>query len=182
MKQIVDIIGVSLKKPVGIRHHLRCDLSPSVHKHSFRKTNINVFRDTLQVYLFCTIVERFCSSAEHIFQDMTVTACIDKQTIIHSLDMCTQNGFDILLRIIGNLLKLVNGKDAGFVGLFQIAEDLFQRELRKMDVTQLDIESGSIGNRIIAKTSRQRMKTNQKFVEHTFSFRNQYRVYLLAKE
>ena len=71
---------------------------------------------------------------------MTVAAGIDKQTIVHLLDMRPQQSLYVLLRVLGYLLKLIDGENAWFVSLFQITEYLLQRQLRCVDVTQFDIE------------------------------------------
>ena len=85
---------------------------------------------------------------------MAVAARIDEKAIVHPLDMCAKRGFHVLLRIVGNLLELVDGEDTGLVGLLQIAENLFQRQLGRMDITQFDVESRCVGNWVVAKTSR----------------------------
>ena len=85
---------------------------------------------------------------------MAVAAGKDEEAIVHLLNMCAQRSLHVLLRIVGYLLELVDSEDARLVGLFQIAENLFQRELGRVDVAQLDIESGSVGYWIVAETSR----------------------------
>ena len=55
---------------------------------------------------------------------MTIAASIDKQAIVHFLDMRPQQSFHVLLWVLGYLLKLIDGEDAWLVGLFQITEDL----------------------------------------------------------
>lgn len=55
---------------------------------------------------------------------MTIAAGIDKQAIVHFLYMCPQQSLNVFLRVLGYLLKLIDGEDAWLVGLFQITEDL----------------------------------------------------------
>ena len=82
---------------------------------------------------------------------MAIAAGIDEKAVVHLLDMCAKRGFHVFLRIVGNLLEFFNSEDAGFVCLLQIAENLFQRQFWGVDVAQLDVESGSVGNRIVAE-------------------------------
>ena len=84
---------------------------------------------------------------------MTVASCIDKQAVIHFLDLCAKRGFHIFLWIVGYLLEFVNSEDAGHVGLLQILEYFFESQFWGVDVPQFDIECGCVGNRIVAETS-----------------------------
>ena len=65
---------------------------------------------------------------------MTIAAGIDKQAIVHFLDMRPQQSLHILLWVLGYLLKLIDGEDAWLVGLFQLTEDFLQCQLRCVDV------------------------------------------------
>ena len=113
---------------------------------------------------------------------MTVAAGIDKKAIVHFLDMRSQQSLHVLLRVLGYLLKLIDVEDAWFVSLFQIMEDLFQCQLRCVDVTQFDIECGEAANRVVANTACQGVKTCQELVNHRLPFGHQYGVYFLAKK
>ena len=55
---------------------------------------------------------------------MDIVGVTFEKAIVHPLDMCAKRGFHVLLRIVGNLLELVDSEDTGLVGLLQIA-DLF---------------------------------------------------------
>lgn len=113
---------------------------------------------------------------------MTVAAGIDKQAIVHFLDMRPQQSLHVLFRVLGYLLKLIDGEDAWFVCLFQITEDFFQCQLRCVDVTQFDIECRKATNGVVANTACQGVKTCQELINHRLPFGHQYGVYLLAKK
>ena len=113
---------------------------------------------------------------------MTIAASIDEQTVVHLLDISAKQGLDVLLRIVGYLLELVDGEDAGFVGLLQITENLFQRQFWGVDVAQFDVESGRIGNGVVAETASQRVKPCQEFVQDGLSLGHQYRVDFLTQK
>ena len=113
---------------------------------------------------------------------MTVAAGIDKQTIVHLLDMRPQQSLHVLLRVLGYLLKLIDGENAWFVSLFQITEYLLQRQLRCVDVTQFDIECRQAARRVVSDTACQGVKSCQELINHRLPFGHQYGVYLLAKK
>jgi hypothetical protein len=74
--------------------------------------------------LLRAVVEGSRGGVEHAFEDMPVAAGEDEQAVVHALDISAEQRFHVLLGIMGDLLKLIDGEDARFVGLFQIAEDL----------------------------------------------------------
>ena len=80
--------------------------------------------------------------------------------------MRSQQSLYVFLRILGYLLKLINGEDAWFVSLFQVTENLFKCQLRRMDVTQFDIESGQAGHRVVANAACQRVQPCQESINH----------------
>ena len=53
-----------------------------------------------------------------------------------------QQRFHILFRVIGHLLKFVDGDDYRTGGFLQIAEYLVERRFRRADVAQLQVEAG----------------------------------------
>ena len=60
--------------------------------------------------------------------------------------MSPQQSLYILLRIFGNLLELINRYDAKLVRMRQILENLIERIFGSLDISQLHIESGKIGD------------------------------------
>ena len=113
---------------------------------------------------------------------MPVAAGIDEQAVVHLLDLCTKRGLNVLLRVKGYLLEFIDGEEAGLFGIFKIVEDLFQRKLRGMDVSQFDVEPGCIGERVVTQAAGQGMETGKEFVQRGFSFRYQHRIDFLAQE
>ena len=103
---------------------------------------------------------------------MTVTSCIDKETIVHLLDMRTQCSLYIFFWILGYLLELVNGEDAGFFSLLKVTKNLLQGQLWCMYVTQLDVKGWESCYGVVAETSCKRMYSLQEFINHSLSFRH----------
>ena len=64
------------------------------------------------------------------------------------LNMCAQQGFNILLGIFCYLLKLVNGHYTTIVRVLQILKNLVQCIFRTLYITQLNIENRQIRNRV----------------------------------
>ena len=66
---------------------------------------------------------------------MTLTPSEDELGIMAVLNVCPQQGFHILFRILRNLLKLINGNDIWLFRVFQIMEDFLQGNERLTNVT-----------------------------------------------
>ena len=75
----------------------------------------------------------------------------DKMAVLRPLDVSPQQSLYVLLRIFGNLLELVNRYDARLVRMSQILENLIERIFGPLDISQLDIESGKIGDGVEPK-------------------------------
>ena len=71
--------------------------------------------------------------------------------VLRPLDVSPQQSLYVLLRIFGNLLELVNRYDARLVRMSQILENLIERIFGPLDISQLDIESGKIGDGVEPK-------------------------------
>jgi len=79
---------------------------------------------------------------------MPLTSGKYKRCVFAFLNIGSQLGFDVLFRILANLLKLVNGYDARSVGIFEEFEYLFQRENCLVDFAYTNIKSWCIGRRL----------------------------------
>jgi hypothetical protein len=77
----------------------------------------------------------------------------DKVGITAMLYVRTQNGLDVFFGIVDYLLKLIDGNDAPFVGLFNACENFFQGIGGVGDVSQFDVECGCVVYRVITKAS-----------------------------
>ena len=123
--------------------------------------------------LFRAVVKWPRGGVEHVFEDVTVAARKDEQTVVHGLDIAAEQGLHVFLGIIGDLLKFVNGEDAGFVGFLQIVEDFLEGELGVVDVAQFDVKRRCSRTRVVTQTSCQRFDGVEEEFQGPFSFWNQ---------
>ena len=84
---------------------------------------------------------------------MTLAAREDEISIAALLNISSENGLHILLRIIAYLLELINGNDTFFIGLLQTGKYLIQCIERIRNITQRKIKRWGIGNRIVTEAA-----------------------------
>lgn len=77
----------------------------------------------------------------------------DKMAVGRFLYMCPKQGFYVFFRIIGNLLKFVYGDDTGSVGFVYVFENFVQRVFRSFNITQFEVESGEIADRVESEST-----------------------------
>ena len=86
------------------------------------------------------------------------------------LDMAAQQGFDVFLGIVGDLLELVETNDAGLVGLFQSLENFLKRELRIVHIAERKAESGHTRRRVETEVGTERFQRLHKPKCHFLAF------------
>ena len=153
VQEVMDVIGVSFEDVVGQLRGAGEDFPPGLAELVTNECYVLLPGNPIQVQLLRAVVERLCGGVEHVLKDMPIAAGEDEAAVVHCLDVGTQERFHVLLRVPVYLLEFVDGKDAGEVGLFQIIEDLPEREFGGLDVAEFDVEGGDSRNRIISETS-----------------------------
>ena len=88
------------------------------------KSQVLILGYGLQHHHVCTVVEGARRVEEHLVHDMSFAAREDEVGIAAVLDVRAQQSLDVLLCIVDNLLKLVNGNDTPLVGLFNTGKNL----------------------------------------------------------
>ena len=101
--------------------------------------------------------------------DVILAARKDEMSVRGSLDVGSEQCFDILFRIISNLLELVKGDNTRFVGIFQIGEYLFEGHCRTCDVAQFQVKRGHIGDQVDAEFSTKGFERMHKRGQHLLS-------------
>ena len=152
VQEVMNVIGVAFKEVVGQLRGAGEDIPPGFMKLVEDERNILLPDDPVQIELLRAVVKRFCGGVEHVLQDVTIAAGEDEATVVHRLDVGTQECFHVLFRVPVDLLEFVDGEDAGEVGLFQVVEDLPKREFRGVDVAEFDVEGGDSGNWVVSET------------------------------
>ena len=110
------------------------------------KRDVNLRRNGFQLQHVGTVVERPGGRCKHLLHHVAFAPGKDKMAVLRPLDVSPQQSLYILLRIFGNLLELVNRYDARLVRMSQILENLIERIFGPLDISQLHIESGKIGD------------------------------------
>ena len=152
VQEVMDIVGVAFEEVVGQLRGAGEDFPPGLAELGTDECHVLLPGNPVQVQLLRAVVKRFCGGVEHVLQDVPVAAGEDEAAVVHRLDVRAQERFHVLFRVAVDLLEFVDGEDAGKVGLFQICEDLPEREFGGLDVTELDVEGGDSRNRIVGKT------------------------------
>ena len=89
---------------------------------------------------------------------MTLAAREDEISIAALLNISSENGLHILLRIIAYLLELINGNDTFFIGLLRTGKYLILCIERIRNITQRKIKRWGIGNRIVTEAAIDRLQ------------------------
>ena len=84
--------------------------------------------------------------------------------------MAAQQGFDVFLRIVGDLLELVETNDARLVGLLQGFEDFLKRELRIVHIAERKAEFGHPRRRVETEVGTERFQCLHKPKCHFLAF------------
>ena len=153
--QVVDIVGVALEEVVGEFGGSEEDFPTGFPELRADERHVFFLVDPTQIHLFHGVIEGSCRRMEHVLEDVPTAAGEDEPAVVHGLDMGAEERLHILFRITVDLLELVDGEDAGAVGLLQVGEDLPEGQFRGVDVTELDVEGRPSRERVVAETAGQ---------------------------
>ena len=148
----------------------------------YDKGDINIRLDSLKLQHIGTVVKRACSRGKHLLHHVPFAAGENEIAVAELLDMSAQKSLDILLRILRNLLELIDGNNTGPVRIGQIPENLLQRVFGMFDVAQLDTEGRHSAYGIEPEPSTDRLEGADEEVDHLFALWQQGLVYLAAEQ
>ena len=111
------------------------DLAVPLQEMSDNERDIYIRSNCGQLKHIRTMIKRAGGRQEHLLHHMPFATGKNEMAIPYFLNVSTQQGFNILFRIFGDLLKLVDRHDTGFVSRFQITKNLIQRILGTIYIT-----------------------------------------------
>ena len=123
-KCFLKVVGVSFKDLIGCVYGVVVDGLATSVEVVLHKSQVLILGYGLQHHHVCTVVEGARRVEEHLVHDMSFAAREDEVGIAAVLDVRAQQSLDVLLCIVDNLLKLVNGNDTPLVGLFNTGKNL----------------------------------------------------------
>ena len=140
------IICVTIKHMIDLADSLFVDTFSVNREVMMNKLWVFRFFNDIKTLYICTIIKGACRVKEHLFKQMAFTACKDKLSAVHLLDMRAKQCLNVLFWIICNLLEFVNGHDTLLASILQRTENLFQWVSRILYLTNGNTKSGEGSN------------------------------------
>lgn len=144
-------ICMPLEQVIDFFHIGRTNASFAFLEETDYKRYIYFRNDDFQFHHIRTIAEWPCRGREHFLHHVPLAPCKYEIGVHLFLNMCAQQGFNILLGIFCYLLKLVNGHYTMFVRVLQILKNLVQCifRLRGRSVSYISFPSRYVNSRIL---------------------------------
>ena len=141
LKRLLNVVSMSFEQVVNPLYIIGGNASVAFLEMADDERNVDFRHDRFQFQHIRAVVERTCRRREHLLHHVALATGEDEVAVAQLLNMRSQLCLDIFLRILSDLLKLVDSYDTRLVRMGEVLENFIQRIFRSVDVAQLDVES-----------------------------------------